>query len=66
MLAQKLIDNIQRPIVVEQHNLFVTCSIGISIYPENANEDKSLINTADDAMYKAKEDGKNRFKFFAA
>ena len=66
MLAQKLIDNAKKPILIGTHKLFLTCSIGISIYPENANEDKLLINNADSAMYKAKEAGKNRFKFYAA
>ena len=66
ILAQKLINNAQKPIIIDGHELFVTCSIGISIYPEDAHEDKSLINTADNAMYKAKEAGKNRFKFFVA
>ena len=65
ILAQKLIDNAQKPIIIDGYKLFVTCSIGISIYPKHADEDKSLIKNADSAMYEAKEAGKNRFKFFA-
>ncbi|MCD6432412.1 MAG: GGDEF domain-containing protein, partial [Sulfurimonas sp.] len=63
-LAQKLIDTTKKPMVIDKHNLFVTCSIGISIYPKDAQEDRMLLHSADSAMYKAKEAGKNRFKFF--
>jgi diguanylate cyclase (GGDEF)-like protein/PAS domain S-box-containing protein len=66
MLAQKLIDSAQKAIVVDNYKLFVTCSIGISIYPKDAYEGETLINNADNAMYMAKKDGKNRFKFFKA
>jgi diguanylate cyclase (GGDEF)-like protein/PAS domain S-box-containing protein len=65
-LAQKIIENIPKPITIDGHKLFVTCSIGISIYPKDATQDNSLLSCADDAMYKAKKEGKNRFKFFAA
>ena len=63
-LAQKLIDRAKEPIIVDENSLCVTCSIGISIYPKDAQEDRTLLHSADSAMYKAKEAGKNRFHFF--
>ncbi|MBA1433440.1 MAG: diguanylate cyclase [Epsilonproteobacteria bacterium] len=44
--------------------LIVTCSIGISIYPDDAQERDTLVKYADRAMYNAKNIGKNNFKFY--
>ncbi len=63
--AQKLIDSLGTPIEVDGHELFVTCSIGISIYPDDAHDAASLLKNADSAMYRAKEQGKNTYQFFS-
>jgi diguanylate cyclase (GGDEF)-like protein/PAS domain S-box-containing protein len=52
--------------VVEEHSLHVSCSIGVSIFPEHGEDCETLIRNADVAMYSAKENGRNNFKFFLA
>ena len=66
ILAKKIIDCAKKPIIIDEHKLTITSSIGISIYPKDAHEEKSLLNSADSAMYRAKEAGKNRFQFFVS
>jgi diguanylate cyclase (GGDEF)-like protein/PAS domain S-box-containing protein len=63
--AQKLIDALARPIEVDGHELIVTCSIGISVFPDDAQDTATLLKNADSAMYRAKEQGKNTFQFFS-
>lgn len=65
-IAQSLLTSIGQPINVGAHLVFVTPSIGISMYPDDATDPKQLIMQADRAMYEAKEAGKNNFQFFAA
>lgn len=57
-IAQRLITKISRPIIVDQYNLVVTASIGVSIYPIDGCKAQDLIKFADIAMHEAKEDGK--------
>lgn len=62
--AQKIINILNEPFRVQEHEFFVTSSIGISVYPEDAITATELIKSADTAMYEAKREGKNRFSFF--
>jgi diguanylate cyclase (GGDEF)-like protein/PAS domain S-box-containing protein len=62
--AQGLIDAMTAEFVVQGHSLKVSCSIGISIFPEHGEDGESLINRADAAMYSAKDYGRNHFRFF--
>ncbi|MEN8180779.1 MAG: EAL domain-containing protein [Pseudomonadota bacterium] len=66
VIAEKIIENMKLPIPVDGHELFVTCSIGISTYPQDGEEQSQLIKNADAAMYKAKEDGRNKFRFYSS
>ncbi len=54
------------PVVVGERQLRVTASVGIGLYPSGGGDGDSLIKSADTAMYKAKEGGKNRYAFFTA
>ncbi len=63
-LASKIIDTLSKPIKVDGHDLNVGWSIGISFFPENGKRYEELLKSADLAMYKAKELGKNNFQFF--
>lgn len=59
--ARKIIKNINKPFQVEQHVLNIGCSIGFSIYPEHSHKIDKLIHVADNAMYQAKQAGRNTF-----
>ncbi|HXH03405.1 MAG TPA: EAL domain-containing protein [Candidatus Competibacteraceae bacterium] len=63
--TQRLIDAVVQPISIEQHNLYLTCSIGISVYPEHGDDPLKLIQYADLAMYRAKEQGRNNYQVFS-
>ncbi|WP_177187747.1 bifunctional diguanylate cyclase/phosphodiesterase [Formivibrio citricus] len=62
-IARRIIDEIARPCAVRGHELFVTCSIGISRFPVDAKDSSGLMQAADLAMYRAKDMGKNTFAF---
>ncbi len=64
-VAQKIIDALNSPICIDAHDLHVTSSIGISIYPDDATTESNLIKYADIAMYKAKDEGRNNFQFYS-
>ncbi len=65
LLAQKMIDSVSKEIKMKDSVLRVTTSIGISIYPDDALDLESVLRHADNAMYRAKELGKNNLQFFA-
>jgi len=64
-LAQKLLELIEEPICVDELQLSLSLSIGISIYPDDASQALKLLEYADTAMYTAKENGRNTFEFYA-
>ncbi len=49
---------------IDRHDLHISVSIGISIYPDDGQDAETLIKNADTAMYHAKENGRNNYKFF--
>jgi len=63
-IAEKLIEALARPCVIDGHELAVTASLGISIYPEDGEDADTLIRNADTAMYHSKESGRNVYHFF--
>ena len=65
-LAQKILDVLKQPIHIEGHTLYVTSSIGISLYPQDNTDAHDLLKYADTAMYKAKDMGRNNFQFYSA
>lgn len=66
VLAQKLLQHMNEPIHVDEYLLYLSLSIGISIYPDDATTALELLKYADTAMYKAKESGRNTFEFYAS
>ncbi|NJR51850.1 MAG: CHASE2 domain-containing protein [Leptolyngbyaceae cyanobacterium CSU_1_3] len=62
-VAEKILSTLSQAFAISGETISVTTSIGISIYPEDSEEIDSLIQQADDAMYQAKEQGKNQFVF---
>ncbi len=63
-IALKLLETLNQAITLEGRDLYVTSSIGISIYPDHTQDPKVLVKHADQAMYKAKNIGKNNFQFY--
>eukprot|EP01030_Chromulinospumella_sphaerica_P034644 gene34644-biopygen21381 len=63
-VAEKLVQMFEQPFVVAGHELFVTCSVGISLFPDDATDLNMLIRNADVAMYQAKAAGRNAMRFF--
>jgi len=62
--AQKLLDKLSEPMNLNNNTLYISSSIGISIYPDDGIDSKSLLKFADSAMYKAKNEGRNNFQFY--
>ena len=63
-VIDKIIDCFNTPFRLGSNELHVTASVGISVFPNDAKEDSTLLRNADTAMYHAKAKGRNRFKFF--
>ena len=63
-VAQKIIDTLSDPIALEEREITVTPSIGISVFPEDGSDAETLIRNADAAMYHAKEMGRSNYQFF--
>jgi len=63
-VAQDLVEAMERPFRLGKHDVFVSASIGIAGYPQDADNAETLIGCADQAMYAAKDMGRNGFSFF--
>ena len=62
-VAQKVLEAIRHPVNVDQHELYVTTSIGIAIFPDDGEDAESVLKNADRAMYRAKEVGRDNFQY---
>jgi len=65
-IAQKLIKALSRPYLLDNHELAVTASIGIAMFPGDGESASELMRNADAAMYRAKSEGRNRFEFYSS
>jgi diguanylate cyclase len=65
IVADKFIRTLSQPLVIENHTLYVSASIGISLFPQDGADTTTLLRNADAAMYSAKERGKNNFQHFS-
>ncbi len=63
-IAQAMIDALAQPIAIEGHEVYVTCCIGISLFPVDGDEVETLIRSADTALTRAKSQGRNHFQFY--
>jgi EAL domain-containing protein (putative c-di-GMP-specific phosphodiesterase class I) len=63
-IAKKLIAAVAKPHLIADHQLHVTLSIGISLYPDDGKDVETVLRNADIAMYQAKKSGRNNFKLF--
>ncbi len=64
-VTQRILKVISLPWQVEERELGVSCSIGVSIFPRDGRDVQTLLKNADTAMYKAKELGRNNFQFYS-
>jgi diguanylate cyclase (GGDEF)-like protein len=65
MVAGRVLDAVAEPLQLQHHEIAVSASIGISLYPRDDVVGERLLKAADTAMYRAKELGRNRYAFFA-
>ncbi|HEU4845077.1 MAG TPA: EAL domain-containing protein [Burkholderiaceae bacterium] len=65
-VAHRVKEAMRRPFLIDAHEIFVTVSIGISLYPEDGEDCNSLLKYADTAMYHAKNCGKNNAKLYSS
>lgn len=64
-VADRVLQVLRAPVCIEDHEFFITASIGISLFPSDAREPEELLRHADSAMYRAEEQGKNTYAFFS-
>jgi diguanylate cyclase (GGDEF)-like protein/PAS domain S-box-containing protein len=64
-IVQRLMDAVAQPVMLGTKEFFVTCSIGVAVYPSDGTPAENLIEHADIAMYRAKKLGRNNFQFYS-
>jgi diguanylate cyclase (GGDEF)-like protein/PAS domain S-box-containing protein len=62
--ARRMLNSVSEPHSIDQHELRITTSIGVSVYPDDGLDAETLIKSADTAMYQAKESGRQNYQFF--
>ncbi|MFZ2267547.1 MAG: EAL domain-containing protein [Azonexus sp.] len=62
--AERIINQLSLPHILEERKVYTTVSIGVCLYPEDGVDTQTLLKSADVAMYRAKDSGKNNFQFF--
>ncbi|MBN1981080.1 MAG: EAL domain-containing protein [Chitinivibrionales bacterium] len=65
VIARRILSDLSQPFMLNNQEVFVTASIGISLYPADGKDVDTLFKNADIAMYYAKEHGKNNFQFYS-
>jgi diguanylate cyclase (GGDEF)-like protein/PAS domain S-box-containing protein len=65
-ITQKILDALMLPFMVDAETVLLSASIGITLYPADANNANDLIKQADQAMYAAKSGGRNQFRYFTS
>ena len=63
-VAQRIVDELTASFTIQHRTLFASASIGIAFFPDDATDSAGLIKAADSAMYRAKEEGRNRIEYF--
>ncbi|UCE71995.1 MAG: EAL domain-containing protein [Nitrospiraceae bacterium] len=64
IIGNKILESFREPFVIENNKLHVSTSIGISVFPKDGHNGKDLLGNADIAMYNAKEQGRNGYRFY--
>ncbi len=66
VIAERIIESLSAPFMVNGNELFISVSIGIALFPEDASDEDTLLRNAETAMYRVKESGRNHYQFFTA
>ena len=66
VVAQKILDTLSQPFNLHGHEVFISVSVGITLYPTDDESADNLLRNADSAMYRAKEYGRNNYQFYVA
>jgi len=66
MVSDKLLGVLSKPFTLDEHELVISASIGVSCHPEDGSDSQALLKNADAAMHHAKEQGRNTCRFFSA
>lgn len=64
IIVKRILKELSKAYIIEQHETFLSASIGIALYPKDGESTETLLRKADAAMYKAKDNGKNTYSFF--
>jgi diguanylate cyclase (GGDEF)-like protein/PAS domain S-box-containing protein len=64
-VVERIIAEVAQPVTIDGRELYVTCSVGIALYPNDGEDTTTLLRNADAAMFSAKERGRNSFQFYA-
>lgn len=64
VVAQKILDSVQRPIILKGQEIYITTSVGISLFPHDGQNIQTLMKNADLSLYRAKEHGRNNYEFY--
>jgi diguanylate cyclase (GGDEF)-like protein/PAS domain S-box-containing protein len=64
-VAQRIVEQLARPYSIDGHELFVSASVGVAVYPGDGADVDTLLKNADVAMYAAKDGGRNAYRFFS-
>ncbi|BAN34039.1 PAS/PAC sensor-containing diguanylate cyclase/phosphodiesterase [Sulfuricella denitrificans skB26] len=65
IVARKVIEAVNLPLMIGSHELHITTSVGIALYPRDGEETQTLMKNADTAMYRAKESGRNGYQLYS-
>ena len=63
-IAKIIIESLKDPFLIEKHNVYISCSIGIATYPHDGLDEQQLIKHADVALSRAKQKGRNNYQFY--
>lgn len=66
IVAERIIQALNQPVVIDDNELFITASIGITLFPDDGSDADTLLRNADTAMARAKETGRNGYQFYTA
>ena len=64
-VSDRILKALDKPVLINNEDVYISCSIGIALYPDDAQAADQLIQNADTAMYHAKEHGKNNYQFYS-